>query len=499
MKDKNNVDTKAEAPSSLKDETSKSNAINSRQLSQSNDLDASLFANGTEVFSVFSDAEMTDRGNAKRLVAAANGNIRYVGKSKTYIVWNGRYWQEEKTVSLQLAIYAMDMLLRIARRFGRDELEEFAKSSQSRGRLKAAADLSKYEPGITIDPSLLDRDIYLFNVQNGTVNLRTGELQPHNKEDYITKISPVFYNSQATCPRFDQFINEIMLGRTGMIYFLQRVAGYLLTGSIKEQCLFFLLGNGHNGKSKLLDVLCELYGDYVMRTGSSTLMKGLRGAGSASPDLARLKGARVVRASELDHGDTFSESLIKDMTGGEKIICRRLYAEHEEYDPLFKIILAGNHKPKILGSDFGIWRRFKLVPFELLITDDQKDPDLVEKLFVELSGIFNWAIAGCLEWQQVGLNPPDEVVSAVAEYRNESSPFEFWLEEECKIDDDASTKFADLYKSYESWAIAQGEKPVSRKALGGFLGGRFKKQNSNARAYSGIALRRPDSRSTIRR
>jgi len=490
MKDKNDVDTKAEAPSSAKDKASNSNTITSHTLSQSNDFDARLFAKAADVMDLFISAEMTDRGNAKRLAAAANGHIVFVNKSQTYLIWNGNYWQEEKSIPVQLAIFAMDMLLRIAEHCDKEELVKFARACQSRGRLNAAADLLMHEPDITIEPSMLDQDIYLFNVQNGTVDLRSGELLPHRPEDFITKISPVSYDSQATCPRFDRFMNQIMLDRAGLVGYVQRVAGYLLSGSIKEQALFFLLGDGSNGKSLLLNILSELYGDYCMRTGSSTLMKGLRGAGSASPDLARLKGSRVVRASELDHGDTFSESLIKDMTGGEKIICRRLYADYEEYDPQFKVIFAGNHKPRIIGDDHGIWRRFHLIPFDLLVTDDNKDPDLERKLLAELSGILNWAIKGYLEWQQTGLQSPEEVRSAVAEYRRDSSPFELWMEERCVLRDDALATFADLYKSYDKWALFQGEKPASRQALGRFLKSRFKQQSSNARAYCGIKLRR---------
>ena len=490
MCDKNNVGTKSEAPSSTKDETSKLNTAISCELSQNSDFDTRLFAKPAEMVGEFVLAEMTDMGNAKRLAAVANGNIRYVNKSQTYLIWNGRYWQEEKSTAVKLAIYAMDMLLEIAIRHDKDGLDNFAHASQNNGRLKAAADLFKHEPGITIDPSMINRNIYLFNVQNGTVDLRTGELLPHRKEDYITKISPVFYDSQATCPKFDQFISQIMLDRKGLVDYLQRMSGYLLTGSIEEQCLFFLLGDGSNGKSLFLNVLSKLYGDYCLRTGSSTLMKGLRGAGSASPDLARLKGARVVRASELDHGDTFSESLIKDMSGGEKIVCRRLYADYEEYDPQFKIVFAGNHKPRIIGDDLGIWRRFHLIPFDLLVTDDNKDPNLESKLFAELSGIFNWAIAGCLEWQKNDLQQPEEVRMAVAEYRRDSSPFELWLEEKCVLSDDASSTFADLYKSYDRWAAMQGEKPASKQALGKFLKARFRQQNTNNRAYCGIALKR---------
>lgn len=430
----------------------------------------------------------TERGNAGRLARLVGKKVRYVRKKNSFIVYDGKSWIEGDESVMKLAIYCMDRLKQAAKENDNGDLRDFASQSQTRAKFKAMVDLLKYEPSIAIDTSELDTDKFLLNVQNGTIDLRTGQLQTHDPDNYMTMISPVSYDINALCPQFLKFLDEITCHDVELQHYIKRLFGYLLTGDISVQALFFLLGSGENGKSVLLRIMKYIMGLYAAKTGSSTLMAGLRGSGAASPDLARLQSVRMVLASELDKGDKFSESLIKEMTGGEAIVARKLYQDYFEFDPEFKIIFGGNHKPKIEGEDDGIWRRFHLIPFNYKVPEGQKDPQLYEKLMSEASGILNWMIEGCLEWQRDGLNPPEIVRSAVAEYRKESSSFEEWLDEKCCVSEEASASAKDLYDSYHTWATLRHEKPQTRKSLGAFLTGRFEKANVRGIVYYGVWL-----------
>jgi len=489
--------TKEEAPSSPKNGAPNATTSHMLVASQKNQEIASIICSTDACKETLLRAELSDLGNAQRLAALAGGNIRYRSGTKTFLTWSGTHWVEDKRAGMLLAMHGMKALREIAIASSKEGLSSFALRSQAHSRIKDACKLFALQPGIKIDTESLDSDDFLFNVQNGTIDLRSGELHPHCAGDFITKISKVTYDPEAKCPTFDRFIDQITMGRQDLASYLQRVAGYILTGSIKEQCLFFLYGGGSNGKSKFLDVLSELCGDYCRRTPASTLMNGMRSAGQASPDLVRLERTRMVRASELSNGSAFDESLIKDMTGGETMVARGLYNnDYEEFLPKFKLIFAGNHKPNIKGTDDGIWRRVNLIPFDFRATDEAKDPDLGVKLSAELSGVLNWAIEGCLNWQQEGLNAPQVVMEAVTGYRNESNPFEGWFEECCEVDDGAEERAKDLYGSYKEWAQAYHEKPKTNTLFGKFLTSKFEKVNKRGMVYLGVRLLTPEGAET---
>jgi putative DNA primase/helicase len=282
----------------------------------------------------------------------------------------------------------------------------------------------------------------------------------------ITKLVPVEYDQGATCPfTWLSFLQTVLAGNAALIKFLQKAIGYALTGSTREQSLFFLYGLGANGKSTLLDIILRLLADYGKRTSGETFL--VKKGGQIPNDIAALRGARFVAAVEVESGRRLAEVLIKEMTGGDTISARFLHAEFFEFKPEFKIFLAANHKPVIRGTDHAIWRRVHLIPFDVQIPEEQQDKELPAKLQAELPGILNWAIEGCLLWQREGLMPPQEVTEATEGYREEMDPISDFIAECCIVAPGASVKAKELYGAYTEWAEDNKEKkPLSLTAFG---------------------------------
>jgi putative DNA primase/helicase len=412
---------------------------------------------------------LSDLGNARRLVAQHGQDLRYCHLSKKWWPWTGKVWQEDHSgVAPSLAKQTVGTIYVEAAAAGEDfrkALASFALRSESTSRIAGMLSLAESEPGIPITPDQFDTDPWLLNCLSGTIDLKSGELRPHNRADLITRMAAVEYDPKATCPLFLKFLNRIMGGNLGLINFLQKILGYSLTGSTREQCLFFLYGLGANGKSTLLEVVQSLWGDYATRTSSETFLA--KKPGGIPNDVAALRGARLAAAVEVEQGRRLAEVLVKEMTGGDTISARFMRAEWFSFKPQFKIFLATNHKPIIRGTDFAIWRRIRLIPFTVQIPKEEQDRDLPEKLRGELPGILNWAMAGCLQWRFGGLEPPKEVDDATQDYRAEMDVLGDFIAERCILDPGADATAAELYKSYTSWAEENGEKrPLTQRAFG---------------------------------
>ena len=371
----------------------------------------------------------------------------------------------------------------------RQALLRHAEKSLQLPRLTAMIKLAESIQSLIARTSDLDSDPMLLGVLNGVVDLRTGTLRTARREDLMTKQAPVSFDGEARCPQFEQFASQVLDGDRDLLDYFQRVVGYSLTGKTSEQCLFFLYGTGANGKSTMLNVLKALLGDdYAKQSPSETLMAAKHGK-SASNDLARLQGARLVLSNEVEEGSRLSESLIKQMTGGDPIPARYLYAEFFEFVPQFKLAIAGNHQPVIRGEDHGIWRRLHLVPFTVTIPAEERDPQLQEKLLTELPGILNWAIKGCLEWQTGGLNPPPVILKAVEEYREDMDILGHWIEECCKEGSGLQAGATRAYQSYKAWAHRQGHHALSGSAFGRRLAERYPRKRTNTgRVYEGLEV-----------
>lgn len=410
------------------------------------------------------DERFTDLGNARRLVRLHGGDLRHVS-TWGWATWDGTHWRRDDTGEAERrakatvrTMYAEAGALESPAE--RRALGAWAQKCEDASRLAKMVALAKTEPEIACRPDQFDADPMLFNVENGTLDLRTGALRPHDRRDFITRCAPVRYDAAATCPRFLAFLDRIFAGNTRLIAFVQRAVGYTLTGSTGEHVVFFWIGTGANGKSVLLEVLRELLGPYAAQTGFDAFLDRKGGDGPRN-DLARLAGARLVSASESDEGKRLAEGTVKQLSGGDTITARFLHQEFFEYRPQFKVVLVSNHKPRITGTDEGIWRRIRLVPFTVTIPAAERDPQLKATLVAELPGILNWALEGCRAWQVERLGNPDEVHAATAQYRAESDDLAEFFDLHCELAPEYAAPAADLYERYAAWA-GKGAVTVTR-------------------------------------
>jgi putative DNA primase/helicase len=416
--------------------------------------------------SVLVTANLTDLGNAERLLETAGSDLRYVHTWKRWLIWDGIRWAvddngeiERRAVSAIREIYVAAAAIEDAKT--RKALVDHARRSEAAGRIRAMISLAANMSGVSVAVNALDANPWLLNCLNGTIDLRTGELREHRCEDLITKLAPVDYDPSATCPVFDRFLGRIMGDNRALIHFVQKAIGYSLTGSTTEQVLFLLYGSGANGKSTLLEALRAMFGDYGRQTDFTTFLQ--RSGDSVRNDLARLAGSRFVSAVEVEEGRRLSEAVVKQATGQDTISARFLFNEFFEFPPTFKVFLAANHKPQIRGTDHGIWRRIRLVPFQVCIPDAEQDRDLGEKLRAELPGILARAVRGCLMWQQEGLDPPQEVQAATQGYRDEMDAIGAFLAECCILEPGATVAASALYATHRDWCERYHEVELSQR------------------------------------
>lgn len=362
----------------------------------------------------------------------------------------------------------------------------------------ATLSLAESNEQVRIASEELDRNLELFNHKTGTVDLNNFEFREHRRNDLITKIADVKYDLHAKCPRWRGFLKQIFAGETEIIDFLQRALGYSLTGNTSEQCLFMLHGSGANGKSTLLRVVQEILGDYAIQVAAETFMT--QSPGKIRSDIARLRGSRLVVSVETQDGRRMAESLIKQLTGGDKMTARFLYKNEFEFVPQCKIWMAVNHKPRITGNDHAIWRRIHLIPFNVEIPSEKQDKKLVEKLLTERSGIFNWLIDGCKMWKSDGLHPPEIVKAATENYQTESDILGHFFDDRCIIKPNAAVTSKKLYDSYKEWAESSKEFILSLTKFGsairdrGYTKTKIYREKKKRMIYQGIRLKEPQSR-----
>jgi putative DNA primase/helicase len=276
--------------------------------------------------------------------------------------------------------------------------------------------------------------------------------------------------------------------KADLIAFLQTAAGWSVSGDTSEQSMFILYGTGANGKSTFLNVIQNILGDYALSTWAETFMK--RNNDTATNDIARLRGARFVTTSETEQRKRLSEHLIKQVTGNDALTARFLYGEYFNFVPTFKIFMASNHKPVIKGTDHGIWRRIKLIPFTTRITEDKRDRYLEQKLLTEKSGILNWLIEGALRWKQEGLNVPAVITNATDEYRGEMDVIGNFLKECCVQRPGVAIRARELFQAYQDWCDENNEMATSERMFGLRLKelGMVQKRTSEARFWQDLAV-----------
>jgi putative DNA primase/helicase len=427
--------------------------------------DKELHFSGSLLYFNFSDV-----GNAERLVSVYGKSVRYNPIRNKWMIWSGKHWAIDSFGKIEE--YARKVIRKlqaegnaIPKSYENEELKKqigkFILKSETDGRIKAMISQAKTQRSLILTET--DKDIYILNLKNGTLDLKTGQLKKHDRKDYVTRLVDVDYDIAAKCPNWTEFINKIFLGREDLINYIQKSVGYSLTGDANLQCFYILHGKGGNGKGTFIDVLMRLLGDYAGLLRGSSIMARVGDEG-ARGDLAKLEGARFVWINELGDGQTFDENLLKSLSSGasEAIPVRRLYEEEFDLHPQFKMWITTNGLPKIKGTDDGIWRRIRKIPFDYKFDGSEKDEHFFEnKLLPELSGIMNWAIEGCLKWQQEGMDVPDIVKYAVEDYKNDMDPVQRFIDECCVISETCKVKRSDLYDAYCDWCKENKEYTLS--------------------------------------
>ena len=439
------------------------------------------------------DFRATDLGNAELLVRRHGGDLRYSHVWAKWIAWDGTRWAVDDSGEVyRRASSTVRELYGAAGSIIDDErrktIAKHAVRCEAKSRLDAMVDLAANQADLVIRPADLDINPMMLNVINGTIDLTTGELRPHDRGDYISKLAPVEYDPEAGCPQWLRFLHRIFAGDVKLIGFVQRAIGYSLTAKTGEQCLFLCHGTGANGKSTLLETILQLMGEYATTTQAETLL--LKRDGSIPNDVAALRGARFVSAIETEEGRRLAESKVKAMTGGDTLSARFMRGEFFQFEPQFKLWLGTNHKPRIKGQDTATWRRIRLIPFAITIPAKERDHELKDKLRAELPGILRWAVLGCTDWKKRGLEPPDAVRMATREYRKSEDQLGRFFDECCVTGDDMTVPSRRIYQRYKAWADDIGERPTHEKGFGERMTERgFKKERTKtARFYRGIAL-----------
>jgi putative DNA primase/helicase len=441
---------------------------------------------------------LSDYGNAERLVEGHGLDLRYCHQLKKWFVWGGDRWREDATAEVTRraketvrAMYAEAAVIPDLRE--RESFVKFALRSEAEARIAAMIALAESERGIPVLQEELDADLFLLNCANGTLDLRTGRLREHRREDLITKSSPVIFDTGARSEMWEHFLRDATGGDEELEKFLQRAAGYSLTGDTREEVLFFIHGPQAAGKSTFMETIKAALGDYA-RTSDFEAFLSRRDAGGPRNDIARLAGARFVVSIEVDDGKRLAEGLVKALTGGDTVAARFLHRESFEFRPAFKLWLAANHSPRVRDDDEAMWRRILRVPFVNTIPKEQRKPNIKAQLRDAATAgpaVLAWMLRGCLDWQRNGLKIPQTVEEATQEYRESQDPLKDFLTDCCVLMPAAWASTAKLRAEYERWAKERGE---THLLVGNAFTGRLKahgcvpETRGNVRGWLGVGL-----------
>jgi P4 family phage/plasmid primase-like protien len=415
---------------------------------------------------------LTDLGNAERFIALHGQTVRYCHPWGRFLFWDGRRWEVDETGGTKAYELAYLMIRGMQKEAAASDDEDVRKSlgpwahkCETRSRIENIVAMAKTFPSINVVPSQLDGHPDLLNLANGTFDLKEGALCLHRREDLITRLIDVPYSDATDCPAWGAFLHRVLGDDKGLLRFVYKALGYSLTGFSHEQVFFFLHGSqGNNGKSTFIETVLRIMGDYGRQTPTDTLMA--RKENGINNDIARLKEARFVAAPETEEGHRLNEGLVKRLTGGDTITARYLHQEFFEFKPQFKIWMSGNHKPNIRGVDDAIWRRVVPIPFQVVIPPEERNPELLEILWSERTGILGWMIEGCECWKKERLGRPETIKEAISTYREEMDVLGAFLEECTVTDVGGVIKASALYEQYAAWTKRTGEWTMPQKKFG---------------------------------
>lgn len=463
---------------------------------------------------------LTDFGNAERFLAMHTHEVRFMPEWGKWIIWDGRHWEGDKigtvTAKMQNVIRGLfaeaERLQTSASTYPSDNLAyawrtqaaalvRHATFCETASRVSSALKCACVRPGMALKTTDLDTYEMLFNCANGIIDLTTGALIPHDSSKLLTKLSPIDYlgtdcDISKHAPTWLRFLSDITCQDKELEEYLQRIIGYTLTGSVKEQVLFLLYGKGSNGKSVFLEIIKAIMGDssgYAQQADFTTFLE----TNNTGPrnDVARMVGVRFLSASEAPEGKRLNETLVKQITGGDTITARFLNQEFFDFVPTLKLFLASNYRPVVSGTDHGIWRRMQLVPFSAQFKGSNRDLSLKDKLTAELPAILSWAVQGCLKWQKDGLQVPKAVAAATLEYRGAMDILQGFLDDCCQIDENnpaAKTSAQNLFDAYLAWAQRHGHKmPMKLETFKERMESRgmVQKRNNVGRFWQGVTLK----------
>jgi putative DNA primase/helicase len=428
----------------------------------------------------------SDEALALRFADLHEGDLRYVALWGKWFAWDGKCWRSDDTK------LAFDLARTVCREAAASCNERHIAVALASAKTVAAVErLAKADRRIAATADQWDRDIWLLNTQHGVVDLRTGQIRAHRPVDYMTRITSVGPGGDSRLWR--KFLDRVTGGDDGLQAYLKRMFGYSLTGSTKEHALFFAYGTGANGKSVALTTMSGILGDYHTTAAIETFTAST--TEQHPTDLASLRGARLVTAVETEEGRRWAESKIKTLTGGDRIKARFMRQDFFEFVPQLKLLIAGNHKPGLRAVDEAIRRRFNLIPFAVTIPLEERDNKLAEHLEAEWGGILAWAIEGCLEWQDRGLEPPQVVQAATAAYIENEDLMAAWLDEACERDQDAWETSTVLFCAWKMWAERAGEYAGTTKRFVQNLDARgfTWERRKVGRGFRGLRLKNPDN------
>lgn len=414
----------------------------------------------------------TDDANAALFLALHGADVRYCPPWDKWLLWTGSHWRIDDAIEVRRL--AADLPRQLYLEAGnaadsskRRSIADLARKLESGTRQSALLEMAKCR--VVVRHSDLDQGLFLLNSLKGTIDLKTGKVYEHRRSDLLTHDAGIQYDSNAQCPTWKRFLAEVFAGDADLIEFVRRAIGYSLTGDVREQVLLICHGSGSNGKSVFLNILKKLLGRLALQAAPDLLMADRNRRHPT--EQADLYGRRAVVCQETEENRRFNEVLVKQLTGGDSVRARRMHEDFWEFSPTWKIWLATNHRPEIRGTDHAIWRRVRLIPFNVVFHDPGKgdpvkDSGMEAKLTTELPGILAWAVQGCLAWQHDGLTFPEAVKAATDEYREQQDTLAAWLSECCVVKRTADAKAADLYASYSTWCDANGERPEPQRRFG---------------------------------
>jgi len=441
--------------------------------------------------------EWTEAEMADQFVSMHGRDFKYIDKTGWFVWDNGRWRANADSEALLRARDVSTHLFDVARATSAEDVKKKlysrAMAASTARVMREILNLARTDRAIALKSvESFDADPWLFNVQNGTIDLRTGELRRHNRNDLITKMAPVSYDADATAPRFESFIHETFRDAETEAY-IQRFFGYCLTGDVREQVFSIFWGGGGNGKSKLIEAIRDTMGNDFITTIPTSAILDTRFDDKFA--LATLKGRRLALASESTARKTLDEEVIKRITGGDTIRAEEKYKASFEFSPTHKVVLITNHKPRISASE-SIARRLQLVPFDF--KPEQDDKQLGDKLKAEAAGILTWMVEGCLQWQEQGLNPPAKVRSATEAYREAEDYIGQFVHETYTLKTSKSLPITSVYNAYQLWAVTNGVRYLGKIRFNNELAERFpqleKYRSNGGWRWRGIKKRSPSAK-----